>query len=256
LIRATSLQKPPFGTRVIQGHGLAVNLRLAMALNEFGGARVRDESNWGNHGSVSDPSAIWYPRNEETGLLLTGGKHILVPHSDNINSITSWTYSVRLSRTSTGSDNAIIAKGTASTPHRQIYIYFKTTNVVQIDIPFVAAILTGARAITDAGVHTVTVTKNGTDWRIYIDGLLDASTTSASAQEASTSDLKIGSSAFSSFAGMVYNAFIWHRALGSQEVLSLHADPYQLFARRSMFPYQATAATGSASRMLLCDVGR
>jgi hypothetical protein len=102
----------------------------------------------------------------------------------------NWTVGCWLKRSgvSGSGSNGIWERWTNTTTARELFIYFNSSvaaspNTIQVDIPFLKAILTSTATITDQNWHTVVVTKAGTVWTIYIDGLQDSTVTDATAQE-------------------------------------------------------------------------
>ena len=81
----------------------------------------------------------------------------------------------------------------------------------------------------DQWVHIVGV-YDGTDIRLYIDGVQDGTPTSVTGNVNSFTSIFIGNQNASSsvfpFTGLVQNSRIWSRALSSSEVSSLHSDPW------------------------------
>lgn len=74
-----------------------------------------------------------------------------------------------------------------TTTSRQLQIYFLTAggnnNKIQVDVPFVAAIMTSVTAISDTNWHHCAVTRSGNNWVLYIDGVQDQTATVAATQE-------------------------------------------------------------------------
>ena len=81
----------------------------------------------------------------------------------------------------------------------------------------------------DQWVHVVGV-YDGTDIRLYIDGVQDGTPTSVTGNVNSFNNIFIGNqdadSSVFPFTGLVQNSRIWSRALSSSEVSSLYSDPW------------------------------
>ncbi len=103
-------------------------------------------------------------------------------------SLTSnWTYSAWVTRQATSADNVMFSHWLNSSAQRNIQIGFRPSdNKIQIDIPWIAAILTGSAAVTSGSPQHIAVTRSGSTWTIYINGGVDATVSDATAQESTT----------------------------------------------------------------------
>ncbi len=154
---------------------------------------------------------------------------IQISDSSSLALTSSWTYALWMKRTAI--DNAVaesfVSHWNSTSAGRQILIYFTTggnVNKIQVDIPFIANILTSTNEVDDTSLHHIAVTKSGNDWVIYVDGASDGSVTDATAQENSTAVLSICNDIvtpqFTSIIISEYSA--WNIALSATEISQLY----------------------------------
>lgn len=146
----------------------------------------------------------------------------------------NWTIAGWVRRTIVGRDfeiTPIWSRWTSDAGNRQLYVYFLSdtsgVNVdkVQVDVPFVAAILTGGTAISDTNWHHYAVTRSGNDWVLYIDGVSDGTATVAATQETGAEltfgDTIVTATGAGDMAGDQAEWSAWDAALTAAEVASL-----------------------------------
>lgn len=104
----------------------------------------------------------------------------------------NWSISTWIRRTTVNRSveiTPIWSRWTSSSASRQLYVYFlpatsgANVDKIQVDVPFVANILTGSTAISDTNWHHVAITRSGNDWTLYLDGVSDGTATVAATQE-------------------------------------------------------------------------
>ena len=158
-----------------------------------GTSLTTNDSTGMNNGINSGATAI-------AGQIDGGGYFTQVPEIDlgnnsSLNLTSNWTYSAWVKRGALNGLQPIFSHWQSNSAGRQIFIYFSTTpdNTVQVDIPWIAAIVNSGTTITDTTTfHHVVVTKNGSTWSIYFDGSLVNSATNSSSQESGTNDVFLG----------------------------------------------------------------
>lgn len=96
---------------------------------------------------------------------------------------------------------------------------------------------TGSASST-VGVHTVGFSADGTTKRIYVDGALDASTTSGNQTAATGSGAYVNALNASSQANgtEVLIGCVWSRVLSAAEMMLFHQDPLCLLKQRYILP--------------------
>ena len=246
--------KPPFGAAEVDWrHPLANGLVGLWLMNEAAGPvynmiqrrpeTVVTTSGWSVNAS---------------GLTLTArtiGDGIQLPSTTEDLTV-DWTIVARLRRQTLpagGLAIPIYSRWTNTTTQRQFYFYFRppdvaSPNQLQLDIPWIAAILTGATPLTDTTtVHSVGASRAGTAWTAWLDGIADGSATNATAQEsAQTTSPWWGYGTFDnmSMAGDFTQALVWRVAQPASRMLQLHTEPYAMLRPRVARRYFVPAAAG------------
>jgi hypothetical protein len=145
--------------------------------------------------------------------------------------VTDWTIEAWVKPASGGgsSGRTIYSRWASNAAGRQISIYIRASdNKIQVDVPFVVAVLTGATALSDGTWYHVAVTRSGNLFTIYIDGVSDASATVSASQE-SNGVVRLGrpESAASadefSFSGTLDEVAIYDAALSGARIAA-HYD--------------------------------
>ena len=186
-----------------------------------------DSSGNGNNGT---DTAITYSAGKFGQGAGFNGSNSKIALSSTFTDLTSnWTVSMWVKRGATGNNiYPLFSRWKSTTQERQLYIYFSSNAIsgrqdkIQVDIPYIKAILTSSTTITDSNYHLITVTKNSTTWSIYIDGSLSSSIVDASSQEsAQTTSPYIGHNlpdVTTYFNGSLDEVIIENRAWTASEV--------------------------------------
>ena len=136
-----------------------------------------------------------------------------------------WTYSIWIKRDVDNEEHGVFSKFSSPSTGRQIYITVESAKQVRVDVPYIKTILrSGVGNTISAGVWTyLSVTKSGTTWKIYFNGVEKNSAVDATAQESSTQNTEIGydngnvtPSLY--FDGKVSYSKIYNRALSVNEI--------------------------------------
>lgn len=199
------------------------------SMEDATGTQATDFSGQGNTGTLNG-GASWINGKRGKALTFDGStSYIDVINNSSTRLTSNWTYSIWARRNSSGVLDPLFSNFLNNTAGRQIFIYYTTSpnNHLQIDVPWISAILTSSAAITNTDWHLLTFTKSGILWSIYIDGVLDNSIEDGTAQEASTAtNMQIGSqisySGYSHFAGSLDEVRVYNRALSATEVSDLY----------------------------------
>ena len=155
-----------------------------------------------------------------------GTSDMIAPGSGVANLTGDWTISAWIKRFRP-SDNLVLdmiwSRWTNSTTNRQLAFYVGTEfqgSRLQLDVPFIAAVLTGDTVVTDNVWHNVMATRVGNVWSLYLDGVLDGSTTNALTQETG-GNVELGASTASgtgyTFDGRLAYIAAWDVGLSSTE---------------------------------------
>ena len=142
----------------------------------------------------------------------------------------NWTIVFWVKRSVINANQMLYGRFATTSTHRQIAIYFNTSgNTLQVDIPYIGAILTSSGTIIDTNWHHVAVTRTSAGvYIIYLNGVFDSTTTNATAQE-TASPLYIGYSVpqtAGQFSGQIAEMAGWNVVLKANEISSLaHCTP-------------------------------
>lgn len=164
----------------------------------------------------------------------------------------AWTVGGWFRRTSSGRATAITAlwsRWTSSAANRQLYVYLlpatagANTDKFQIDVPFVAAILTGSTAVTGTAWHHFAVKRTGNDWTLYLDGVSDGTATVVATQETGA-ELTFGDTIVTGVGagdmlGDQAEIAGWDAALGVDEVVALSKGIAPLLIRPTSLVFYA-----------------
>jgi hypothetical protein len=204
--------------------GLAASYRLD-------GSAV-DESGNANHGTVSGPTAT-SDRFGKAGcayLFASATDEIVVPSSASLN-LTALTLSAWVKPAALACFQTLLSKGgngSGYTPQYELYscgaVRFLSSDAYQGTYQFSAA-----HGLANGTWQHVVVTQAGTTRAFYIDGRLDASTTTADALAApTTQSLRLGNEArhwtTTFYAGALDDVRIYGRELTADEVAALYHE--------------------------------
>lgn len=139
----------------------------------------------------------------------------------------SWTWALWFKRVSTSRIEVLVSRWTNSTTNRQIYIYVTTSpspdNKIQVDIPWISAVVTGSTSITDTNWHHLCVTRSGNNWTIYLDGASDGTATDSHTQETGgTFEFGYSTATTQALQGSLAEVACWSAALDVAEVTALY----------------------------------
>lgn len=225
-------QKPPLGSRVDISDPLAPRRGGVWPLNEGGGSALTDAL--GQNGVSTISGATWVSSSEGSALRFSGAGEVLLPAS--VPNLTGdWTVAIRVRRGDTGVIDPLWSRWASTSSQRELFVYFTTSPMdhLQIDIPFIAAVMSSSNPITDtASYHTYVVTRLGSTWTLYIDGVLDTVATASNAQEpgpAPTLGHSPVPTQVSFLTGDINHCWCATRAYSAAEVAALHAAPFQMF---------------------------
>jgi len=251
-MRFSQTQKPPLGTLLNLAHPLSKGLVGLWLMNEGSGNKIYDLSNNGINGLlgttvVPQGGDIYFPATQVTNYIDLGSTLAQLTKD--------WTISIWFKRNAiSASAHALWSRWVDSGSQRQIYLYLVASNKLQVDIPYVEAVMTGNYVFsnTETWYHAAVI-REGSSWKIYANGFLDNSATSATAQEESTNVYLGRSSAGTgaAFPGFMRHVSAYNRALSAQEVQQLYINPYAMFEQRPVWMDYVAAAVGNRRRRLL-----
>jgi hypothetical protein len=188
----------------------------------------------GNFSSAGNPA--WSTTVPKTytpysvGPNFSNTSYINSSYSSSLALTSNWTYCCWVLFNGQGgpSGKALFSQWHNSSDGRQIFLYVNSTSKkLQIDIPWIAGILTGATTLSVDGStwYHIAFTKSGTTWKIYLNGnSAEGSTTDASSQEAATNQpLELGlstpgGSGLYDLGGLLSESGIFNDALDSTEI--------------------------------------
>jgi hypothetical protein len=234
-------QKPPLGVPIDRSHPLAASLIGFWPFNEGSGGVVRD--------LASDIAGTVQGGTLSSGdLNCNAGVYATLPPTPLLQPA-QLSVAARVSLSS-GSITQI-GKWIFSGPHDDInafgydlYLYSMPPSQPRVRFNIYESGATSPKyaqtVILSRGMHDVVGTFDGATVRIYLDGLLQSTTGSASGIAYTGSPAKapqIGKLDTYSWFGAIQYAAIWSRALNSNEVRLLATQPYCMFAADS--PYAA-----------------
>lgn len=151
------------------------------------------------------------------------------------NLIADWTIAGWFRRRSSGrnTETPLWSRWTNTTTNRQVYIYVlgfssgANMDKIQVDVPYVANILTGVTQFNVIEWRHFAVTRGGNTWTLYVDGVQEAQVTNATAQETG-GEVTLGDTIFQGAGegdmfGDQAEMGAWNVALTSEEVAELGA---------------------------------
>ena len=148
----------------------------------------------------------------------------------------NWSVAGWFRRNTTARSDSFWSRWTSAAANRQLFIYTLVGDTIQVDVPFIAAIMTSASTVTDTAWHHVAVTRSGDNWVLYLDGVSDATATNAAAQETG-GNVELGcSTAFlggTATDGDVAEWAGWTAVLDAAEVVALAKGVSPLLVRPS-----------------------
>lgn len=239
VIPRPNLWKPPAGSVIDFQHPLANGLVGCWPLNEGAGIRVNSAARPAKSiFTVSTTQALADWRAGGVRFAGTQNQYINVTNDNQFDSIVDqFTLEGLVVGTITGSYRSIISFGNqhgAVGSHGSGYMRLNSGNTVTLLRSNVAALVSTARTITDAGVHHFVGTKDGATSRLYIDGVEDSVPGTNSTCNV-PSNIYIGADdtnvLFSRewMDGTILKVAAYNRALSPQEVRWLSQEPFAMF---------------------------
>ena len=266
--------KPSFGeiaSTVYRQHSRYRGVVEHWIIGEGGGTKVRDISGFGNDGTLTDmdPATDWVLGQFGYVLDLDGSNDCILADKTGITGSQNRTINLWILHAGEVTvDETFVfwgdVNGTAANGERYEF-RIDSVNADRLRTEVQGGFNVGTSTVVDDGNwHMVTSVLDGisaTDIVHYMDGVLDASSTSG-AQAINTSadsvvhigcnDSNVGLSRFNS--GRFDEARIYNRALSAREVWNLYTDPFLEFHRPQLFvkaPAAAPAPTVSGRPSVL-----
>ena len=233
------MMKPPLGTQLRKGHPLARGLIGCWLFNDGPPllGTTYDLSGNDNHGTLAADAHIEGGKFgpdmsfDGTGDYIDLGVTELQGTSLFADSTQKFTISF-WSKVLPSNQGSFIAKAGATPSNRQFQIFLSGFDSLDFRI---RGTVTSTTANFDDGVlHFVTMTWNGTDANVYVDGgdavALNVGLASEETGENIIFGARTGGSSFF-LNGTIDNVMIWNRALTPREAASLYTDPFQMFKK-------------------------
>lgn len=152
--------------------------------------------------------------------------------------VIDWTYSVfvKFGRNKPSYLEILFGKETSMNSGRQIDLLRTPDGKLNINIPHIKVVFESNLLILNdtTNWYNITITKSGTTWSLYVNGVFDKSVIDATAQETSTSPLMIGNnnvlgSAYF-FQGLIDEVIVENRAWTAEEVKKYYTNSRGFFA--------------------------
>jgi len=232
--------KPPKGARLSYGHRLGEGLVSAWLFDEGGGPKIYDSANR-NNGTLTNFTATSGWSSGPFGDCLTFDgvdDYIDVPNHSTLGITAQITMSawVRRLGASAGQYKTIISRWGNSNSY--VFLYDDTGNQLQVRLSGLSTVtVSRSVSIEDSLWHHATVTYDGANITLYLDGLqLGAQTASTGSIINNNLSLRIGrdNTGFGTayWNGQLDAIAIYNRALSASEVRQLYSDPFAAFRRR------------------------
>lgn len=145
------------------------------------------------------------------------------------NLTSNWTFSAWFYATSIGTASGSQIYNRCTAPctigaEGQLAVYLNPTGTLEVDVPFVASIMTGSAPSLNAW-HQVVVTRSGNSWVLYLDGVSNQTATN-SAVQANTGAAVIGATNVGSgfFTGRIEDVRGIPAALDATQVATLYSN--------------------------------
>jgi hypothetical protein len=200
----------------------AVYLRLGEAIGATTAADLSGNGRNGTATSVTFGEASLLTGDADTSAKFNGStSQISIPSCPELTA--NWTIFCRFKKNANGVSQVIWDRFTNSTTARQLEIQVNSANKIEVDVPFVAVVLTGTTVITDTNPHTLMVTRSGNVWTIYLDGVSDGTVTSATTQQTgATAVVGRSPNLGTCMNGWIDEVAVWASALTSTDAVNLH----------------------------------
>lgn len=233
--------KPPLGTRLNRSHPLSRGLVAFYPFNENGSANVYDIVGTGPT-LVPTSGPTWFAGPLGPAMFFIGGSYIDGGDPANMAlgtrdfTFAAW---IKVDGGSTANSGAVISRSTVAAVTRLASLEIRSDGLLQFELydgtnnPFIL----GPTLIDAKWHHVVGVRKFGGLLYLYLDGVLNGSTSDTSnSLDTGTQAWRFGQSAYNgaNLSAKIGMASIWiDRALNASEVLRLYTDPYGLFQPQS-----------------------
>ena len=233
-VAAVARRKASLGASSYYDQVMADSPLAYWRLGEASGTTAADETANNYDGTyVGSPtlgvtSAL--PSDANTAITLTEAQYV---EATGVADLTGdWTVEAWVKPSATANSGRMIySRWATNSTGRQIAIYITNSgNYIQVDVPFVAAILTGTTALSNGTWYHIAVKRESNAWTIYVNGVSDATTTNATAQE-SNGVVRLGrpetttgtSSDDNAFAGSLDEVAIYSSALSGTRIAAHYA---------------------------------
>ena len=242
----------PTNPVINRSHPLARGLVGAWTFQDGGGSVLRDVSGHGHDGTLTnmDPATDWVTSRYGGALDFDGvNDYVDCGAGDHLNrvSVAVWCTPASGSRGDIagvwGSGNSIrefiLLKGTVA-DRFALYVTDGSS--------FPNAV--SSTAIVAGREYFVVGTYDGSNVSIFVDGSLEASTSSSLSVQNTSEPMKIGASADANFDGGLSAVFMWNRAISANEVADLYTRPFELYepAIGTQERYYERVALGAAGQ--------
>ena len=216
--------KPRLGMKLNKKHKLAKGLVGCWVFNEKTGDKVFDLSGHGNDGTIV--GADWVAE----GLDFVAANLDYISCGEVIPANSDFTITSTIDTSNIDLDDITIGySGSSGTDTLMVYVsttYGTANNQIRL-YALNQEICVGSD-IRNTGTRRITVVRNGDNFYVYLDAVLDAS---GSASGSLDSTMRIGDVPYVGrhFNDVISNTFIYNRALPPSEVAQLNRDSYAMF---------------------------
>lgn len=256
-------QKPPLGSQINWAHPLTRGLVGCWLLNERGRGRFIDSVNgipsYTSWITSYVPKIIPTPEGEtlqnsterEDSKLDIKTKPIYCP----VREISVFSR-VLVTASPHGGNNPIAGKGLSGSADKQWRLSTNTLDgagyQAQLNIGGTVRTLNVSRT-PGIGVHTFGFTFDGTNFKMYFDGVLFGSTSAYTGEigYATDHDIYVGGDGTYACIFPTISFYIYNRAISIEDAKELHKSPYAMFERRPVWMDYVSAATGNRRRRQL-----
>lgn len=238
LIRSPSwgLQKPPVGAPIAARHPLTNGLLRLWLVNEGAGRLINElASGYASTAAAGDTTTV--PTWGAQGTV-HGGQGYWAPTGPAINTpVASLWVRVRYDGNLAGGLQSPIgfANGFGSAATREKFLYVDSTHTVTGYAWDGGARYVTSSALVVGGWYDIVATWDGSNGRIYLNGILNATATCGNTYVSYTvANIWLGGQATDgterTWNGIISRAGVWNRALAPAEVAWLYAEPYAMIA--------------------------
>ena len=221
--------KPPKGAMLNRGHPLARGLVGCWLMNEGSGSIVNDLSGNGLNGAFSGTAPSWLPGDFGPTVNLPGtDEYIIIPaHSNPRTAITFVMYAK--SNQATWPQSGVLGTKLSA------YTLYTTSGTTRVEFYiWIDTVLKTSGYYTLSDItqwHQYVGTFDGTNLKMYVDGVLQKSSSNPGAIDADAGVLTLGKYDFIEryLNGQIGYSFVYNRALSPIEILNLYRSPFCMF---------------------------